>query len=140
MIDAGIVNWQDCSSRITFAVACPDARTARPEAYESLIGRTFGAEVSLTGLSFDVAKKLASEDVSERLRDLFVHRGVPEHIRSANGSEFTVKCVREWLARIGMKTLFIARGRSGRAGAWRDFSSCSGAGIPAFSSVICRVR
>jgi len=33
-------------------------------------------------LAIDVAKKLASEDVLERLSDLFVHRGVPQHIRS----------------------------------------------------------
>jgi transposase InsO family protein len=51
-------------------------------------------------LAIDVAKKLTSEDVLERLSDLFVRRGVPEHIRSDNGSEFTAKCVREWLGRI----------------------------------------
>ena len=33
-------------------------------------------------LAIDVAKRLTSEDVFERLSDLFVHRGVPEHIRS----------------------------------------------------------
>ena len=33
-------------------------------------------------LVIDVAKRLTSEDVLERLSDLFVRRGVPEHIRS----------------------------------------------------------
>ncbi len=33
-------------------------------------------------LAIDVAKRLTSEDVLERLSDLFVHREVPEHIRS----------------------------------------------------------
>ena len=33
-------------------------------------------------LAIDVAKRLTSEDVLERLSDLFAHRGVPEHIRS----------------------------------------------------------
>ena len=61
-------------------------------------------------LAIDVAKRLTSEDVLERLSDLFVHRGVPEHIRSDNGSEFTAKCVREWLGRVGVKTLFIEPG------------------------------
>ena len=42
-------------------------------------------------LAIDVARKLTSEDVLERLSDLFVRRGVPEHIRSDNGSEFTAK-------------------------------------------------
>ena len=61
-------------------------------------------------LAIDVAKRLTSEDVLERLSDLFVHRGVPEHIRSDNGSEFTAKCIREWLGRVGVKTLFIEPG------------------------------
>jgi hypothetical protein len=64
-------------------------------------------------LAIDVAKRLTSEDVLERLSDLFVHRGVPEHIRRDNGSEFTAKCVREWLGRVGVKTLFIEVHRAG---------------------------
>ena len=33
-------------------------------------------------LAIDVAKKLTSEDVLERLSDLFVCKGVPDHIHS----------------------------------------------------------
>ena len=33
-------------------------------------------------LANDVAKAITNEDGLERLSDLFVHRGVPEHIRS----------------------------------------------------------
>ena len=36
-----------------------------------------------------------------------VVRGVPDHIRSDNGPEFTAKAVRGWLARVGAKTLYI---------------------------------
>ena len=61
-------------------------------------------------LAIDVAKRLTSEDVLERLSDLFVRRGVPDHIRSDNGSEFTAKRVREWLERVGVKTLYIEPG------------------------------
>jgi len=61
-------------------------------------------------LAIDVAKKLTSEDVLERLSDLFVCKGVPDHIRSDNGSEFTAKSVREWLGRVGVKTLYIEPG------------------------------
>ncbi len=32
------------------------------------------------------------------------------HIRSDNGAEFAAKAVREWLARVGVKTLYIAPG------------------------------
>ncbi len=61
-------------------------------------------------LAIDVAKKLTSEDVLERLSDLLVHKSVPDHIRSDNGPEFTAKCVRGGLGRVGVKTLFIEPG------------------------------
>ena len=44
------------------------------------------------------------------LFELFIFRGIPEHIRSDNGPEFTAKEVRKWLARLGVKTLFIEPG------------------------------
>ena len=61
-------------------------------------------------LAIDVARRMTSEDVLERLTDLFIHRGVPDHIRSDNGAEFTCKAVREWLAKVGVRTLFIEPG------------------------------
>jgi putative transposase len=61
-------------------------------------------------LAIDVARKLTSEDILERLSDLFVRRGVPQHIRSDNGPEFTAKAVQEWLRRVRVKTLFIEPG------------------------------
>ncbi len=61
-------------------------------------------------LAIDVARRMTSEDVLERLTDLFIHRGVPDHIRSDNGAEFTAKAVREWLAKVGVRTLFIEPG------------------------------
>lgn len=61
-------------------------------------------------LSIDVARRLDSEDVLCRLATLFVERGVPEHIRSDNGPEFTAGAVREWLGKVGVKTLFIEPG------------------------------
>jgi transposase InsO family protein len=48
--------------------------------------------------------------VLERLEPLFVSRGKTEFIRSDNGAEFTAKAVREWLARVNVKTLYIAPG------------------------------
>jgi transposase InsO family protein len=61
-------------------------------------------------LSLIVARQLSSQDVLDRLYNLFLHRGVPEYIRSDNGPEFTAKAVREWLGRIGVRTLFIEPG------------------------------
>ncbi len=61
-------------------------------------------------LAIDVARRLTSEDVLERLAWLFVIRGVPEHIRSDNGSEFTAHAVRDWLKKAGVSTLYIEPG------------------------------
>ena len=69
-------------------------------------------EYSRECLAIDVARRLTSEDVLERLSDLFVRRGVPDHIRSDNGPEFTARKVCEWLERVGVKTLFIEPGES----------------------------
>ena len=61
-------------------------------------------------LAIDVSRRMTSEDVLERLSDLFIHRGPPEHIRSDNGPEFTAHRVRDWLENVGVKTLFIEPG------------------------------
>lgn len=61
-------------------------------------------------LAIDVARKLNHDDVLERLAWLMATRGVPAHIRSDNGSEFTVKAVRSWLKRVGVKTLYSEPG------------------------------
>ena len=61
-------------------------------------------------LAIPVARHLTRMDVVECLAELFVTRGVPEHIRSDNGPEFTAKAVRHWLQRLGVKTVYIAPG------------------------------
>ncbi len=49
-------------------------------------------------------------------------RGVPEYIRSDNGSEFTAKAVREWLSRVGVKTLYIEPGSPWEKGYIESFN------------------
>ena len=61
-------------------------------------------------LAIDVARSLKSDDVLERLTWLMATRGVPKHIRSDNGAEFTAKAVRSWLGKVGVKTLYIEPG------------------------------
>ena len=61
-------------------------------------------------LAINVGRRLRSIDLVEQLSDLFLGRGVPNYIRSDNGPEFTAQIVREWLQRIGVKTLFIEPG------------------------------
>ena len=67
-------------------------------------------EFSRECLALDVARQLSSQDVLDRLYELFLTRGVPDYIRSDNGPEFTAKKVRKWLGRLGVKTLFIEPG------------------------------
>jgi len=61
-------------------------------------------------LAVKVARRLNSHDVVEVLTDLFIEQGVPVHIRSDNGPEFIAKRVREWLARLQVRPLYIEPG------------------------------
>jgi putative transposase len=61
-------------------------------------------------LAILVSRKIKAQDVINILFHLFIFRGVPEHIRSYNGPEFTAKAIRSWLNRLDVKTLYIAPG------------------------------
>jgi transposase InsO family protein len=61
-------------------------------------------------LAIKVARRIRSFDVIETLSDLFILRGTPANIRSDNGPEFTAELVRQWLAELGVQTLFIEPG------------------------------
>lgn len=61
-------------------------------------------------LAIDVALRLNRDDVQERLAWRMATRGVPEHIRSENGPEFTAKAARAWLGKVGVRKLFIEPG------------------------------
>lgn len=61
-------------------------------------------------LAIRVGRSLTSEDVQACLTDLFCTRGVPQHLRSDNGSEFACAKVRMWLNELGTKPLFIEPG------------------------------
>jgi putative transposase len=61
-------------------------------------------------LAIKTRRQLNSTDVLDCLGQLFIQHGVPEHIRSDNGAEFTATAVREWLAAAQVRTLFIEPG------------------------------
>ena len=61
-------------------------------------------------LALDVERRINDQSVLERLTDLFRRRGVPDHLRSDNGSEFTAEGVRDCLKRLAVKELFIEPG------------------------------
>ena len=82
-------------------------RTANGKAFKIL---NVIDEYSRECLAILVARKINNQNVIDLLFRLFIFRGIPEHIRSDNGSEFTGKAVRRWLNRLGVKTLFIEPG------------------------------
>lgn len=61
-------------------------------------------------LASRVARNLTEEDVQECLTELFCEHGMPAHLRSDNGPEFTAKTIRKWLNELGASTLFIEPG------------------------------
>jgi transposase InsO family protein len=74
-------------------------------------------------LAIMVARRLRSDDVLHCLTDLMSRHGAPEHIRSDNGPEFVARRVREWLGRIGVKTLYIEPGSPWENGYCESFNS-----------------
>jgi len=82
-------------------------RTANGRAFKIL---NIIDEYTRESLATLVARKIKSQDVLDLLFDLFIIRGIPEHIRSDNGPEFTARAIRRWLSRLGVKTLFIEPG------------------------------
>jgi len=79
-------------------------------------------EASRECVALPVARRLRSEDVLAALAELFVTRGPPAHIRSDNGSEFIATAVQEWLARVGVKTLYITPGSPWENGYCESFN------------------
>ena len=73
-------------------------------------------------LAIKVERRLNSQEVLAVLAELFVEHGPPEHIRSDNGPEFVAIAVRTWLARLGVKTLFIEPGSPWENGYCESFN------------------
>lgn len=82
-------------------------------------------------LAILVARRIGAQEVIELLAEVMLARGIPDHIRSDNGLEFTAKALRERLQRIGANTLYIAPGSpfgrtaTARASTARSRTNCS---------------
>jgi putative transposase len=79
-------------------------------------------EYSRECLASVVARNLTHDDVVMCLTRLFCERGVPAHLRSDNGPEFTAHAVRRWLKRLGVQTLFIEPGSPWENGYGESFN------------------
>jgi len=74
-------------------------------------------------LVLDGSRSFKSADVLDVLRDLFLIRGVPKHIRSDNGPEFIADAVRRFLDDTGIDTLYIEPGSPWQNGYAESFNS-----------------
>lgn len=99
-----------------------DFVTTRTHDWRPIRMLTLVDEYARECLAIDVERRLSSDDVMARLTELFVFRGVPDHIRSDNGSEFTDDAIREWLARLGVRTLYIEPGSPWENGYCESFN------------------
>ena len=70
------------------------ARTAEGRAFRIL---NIIDEYSRECLATLVERRITAQDVIDQLFQLIIFRGIPEHVRSDNGPEFTAKAVRRWL-------------------------------------------
>lgn len=67
-------------------------------------------EYSRECLAIHVERQMKSSEVLFKLSELFVEKGIPDYIRSDNGSEFTAIEIRKWLKAVGVKTAYIEPG------------------------------
>ena len=73
-------------------------------------------------LALEVGRRFTGRDVVGVLRELFLIRGVPRHIRSDNGPEFIASSVRSWLGEHGVGPLYIEPGSPWENGVGESFN------------------
>jgi putative transposase len=61
--------------------------------------------------------------VINELAKLFATRGLPNHIRSDNGSEFTATVIRSWLEKLELEVLYVEPGSPWENGYVESFNS-----------------
>ena len=73
-------------------------------------------------LAIRVERRMGSLEVIERLSDVMLWRGIPEHIRSDNGPEFVARKLRQWLGNLGTGRLYIEPGSPWENGYGESFN------------------
>jgi transposase InsO family protein len=95
-------------------------QTARGRPFKAL---TILDEYTRECLAILVARRITADDVQAKLEELFIERGVPDHLRSDNGPEFTATAVRDWLSRLSVQPLFITPGSPWENGYIESFNA-----------------
>lgn len=73
-------------------------------------------------LATEVARSITGRGVIGVLRELFILRGTPAHIRSDNGPEFIASVVRDWLEANSVGPLYIEPGAPWQNGVGESFN------------------
>jgi len=73
-------------------------------------------------LAVHVARRIRGKDAIDVFADLMETHGIPEHIRSDNGPEMVAKKLRNWLGRLGTKTIYITPGSPWENGYCESFN------------------
>ena len=73
-------------------------------------------------LAIRVERRMGTQEVIETLSEVMLWRGIPEQIRSDNGSEFIAQGLRQWLANLGTGTLYIEPGSPWENGYCESFN------------------
>jgi putative transposase len=73
-------------------------------------------------LAIRVARRINAIGVIETLADAMLFEGMPLHIRSDNGPEMVAKVLRQWLAGLGTKSLYIEPGSPWENGYCESFN------------------
>jgi putative transposase len=107
LTDGSCVRLRPCWPNHVWSYDFVMARTHDGKAFRLL---TIIDEYTRECLAIEVSRRLDADAVLHRLTELFVLRRPPDHLRSDNGPEFTARAVREWLSRVGVKTLYIEPG------------------------------
>jgi putative transposase len=73
-------------------------------------------------LAIHVARRIRARDVIDVFADSMETHGIPEHIRSDNGPEMVAQQLRQWLARLGTKAVYITPGSPWENGYCESFN------------------
>ena len=73
-------------------------------------------------LAIRVLRRINAIGVIETLADAMLFEGTPQYIRSDNGPEMVAKVLRQWLAGLGTKSLYIEPGSPWENGYCESFN------------------
>ncbi len=105
--DASLIHLRPHSPNHIGSIDFVDDELSNHRPYEML---TVIDEHTREVLSVPVANAIGSSEVLEALYPLLLNRGTPEHLRFDNGPEFSSEPFKDWLKKVGIKSIRIYPG------------------------------